>query len=143
MSAALCLFVPTYISFLINSSTLTKHITPPTSTSSRQMTLEKRREAFIEHKKAKMKQAQSLVDVKNEQNRKITDFLTIQNSDCEIPYTSLLQNECIMEKYGNEENINGILQSEEIYIEILLDTVANMAPTLLGSNGVRKLKSGR
>lgn len=41
------------------------------------------------------------------------------------------------------ENVNGILQSEEIYIEILLDTVANLAPSLLGNNGVKKLKSGK
>lgn len=41
------------------------------------------------------------------------------------------------------ENVNGILQSEEIYIEILLDTVAHMSPNLLGTNGVKKLKSGK
>ncbi|KAH9642223.1 hypothetical protein HF086_005553 [Spodoptera exigua] len=41
------------------------------------------------------------------------------------------------------DNINSILQSEEMYIEILLDTVANMSPNLLGHNGVKKLKNGR
>lgn len=40
------------------------------------------------------------------------------------------------------DNVNSILQSEEIYIEILLDTVANLTPQLLGNNGVKKLKSG-
>ncbi|CAG9100691.1 unnamed protein product [Plutella xylostella] len=123
--------------------TLTKHITPPTSTVSRQMTTEKRREAFMENKKAKMKQAQSLIEKKNEQNKKLSELMCLQNSDCEVDYTSLLQNECIMEKYSTEENVNGILQSEEMYIEILLDTVSNMAPKLLGTNGVKKLKSGR
>lgn len=40
------------------------------------------------------------------------------------------------------DNINSILQSEEMYIEILLDTVAHMSPNLLGPNGVKKLKNG-
>lgn len=40
------------------------------------------------------------------------------------------------------ENVNSILQSEEIYIEILLDTVANTSPLLLGPKGVKKLRSG-
>lgn len=40
------------------------------------------------------------------------------------------------------DNVNSILQSEEKYIEILLDTVAHMAPSLLGPQGVRKLKTG-
>lgn len=30
-----------------------------------------------------------------------------------------------------------------MYIEILLDTVANMSPLLLGINGVKKLKNGK
>ncbi|KAL0878824.1 hypothetical protein ABMA27_003850 [Loxostege sticticalis] len=124
--------------------TLTKHITPPTSTISREMTVEKRREAFIENKKAKMKQAQSLVEVKNKQNKKMTEILNAQNSDCDITYASLLTNECVLEHiFSNEENVNGILQSEEMYIEILLDTVANMSAPLLGPHGIRKLKSGR
>ncbi|XP_028174508.1 uncharacterized protein LOC114363086 isoform X2 [Ostrinia furnacalis] len=124
--------------------TLTKHITPPTSTISREMTVEKRREAFIENKKAKMKQAQSLIEVKNKQNKKLSDILNAQNSDCDITYASLLTNECVLEHiFSNEENVNGILQSEEMYIEILLDTVANMSAPLLGTNGTRKLKSGR
>ncbi|XP_059045132.1 uncharacterized protein LOC131840934 [Achroia grisella] len=124
--------------------TLTKHITPPTSTISRDLTVEKRREAFIEHKKAKMKQAQSLVDVKNEQNKLVSHAVIGQNSDCDVAYSSLLTNECVLDNIlNNEENVNSILQSEEKYIEILLDTVANMAPLLLGSNGVRRLKSGR
>lgn len=41
------------------------------------------------------------------------------------------------------ENVNTILQSEEMYIEILLDTVANVSPLLLGPKGVKKLKSGK
>ncbi|XP_047997538.1 uncharacterized protein LOC125235137 [Leguminivora glycinivorella] len=123
--------------------TLTKHITPPTSSMSRDMTVDKRREAFIEHKKSKMKHAQSLIELKNEQNKMITEVLS-QNSDCEIAYTSLLTNQCVLENiFNSDENVNSILQSEEIYIEILLDTVANMAPTLLGNNGIKKFKSGR
>lgn len=45
-------------------------------------------------------------------------------------------------KYVISENVNGILQSEEIYIEILLDTVSNISPLLLGPKGIKKLKSG-
>ncbi|KAL4715689.1 hypothetical protein ACJJTC_006268 [Scirpophaga incertulas] len=124
--------------------TLTKHITPPTSTVSRDMTVEKRREAFTDNRKAKMKQAQSLVELKNQHNKKISAILIGVNSDCDVTYASLLTSECVLENiFSNEENVNGILQSEELYIEILLDTVANMSATLLGPNGVRKLKSGR
>ncbi|CAG4952736.1 unnamed protein product [Colias eurytheme] len=123
--------------------TLTKHITPPSSSVSKQMDINKRREAFIENRKAKMKQAQSLVEQKNG-HTKIVEVLNPQNSDSEIPYTSLLCNEFILENmFNNEENVNSILQSEEIYIEILLDTVANISPLLLGAKGVKKLKSGR
>ncbi|GBP09111.1 hypothetical protein EVAR_4003_1 [Eumeta japonica] len=114
-------------------STLTKHITPPTSTASRQLTVEKKREAFIENKKARMKQYKSLIEMKNEENIVICNIINIQNSDSEIPYISLL----------NKETVNSILQSEEIYIEILLDTAVNMAPALLGRDGIKKLKSDR
>ncbi|CAH0400108.1 unnamed protein product [Chilo suppressalis] len=123
--------------------TLTKHITPPTSTASRNASMEKRREAFIENKKAKMKQARSLIELKNQHNKKLNEILSGQNSDCEVNYASLLTNECVLDIFSNEENVNGILQSEELYIEILLDTVANMSANLLGTHGTRKLKSGR
>ncbi|XP_050668479.1 uncharacterized protein LOC126967833 [Leptidea sinapis] len=123
--------------------TLTKHITPPGSSVSKQVDINKRREAFIENRKAKMKQAQSLIETKNGRN-KITEVCNQQNSDSEIPYVSLVTNECILENlYNDDENMNSILQSEEIYIEILLDIVANISPKLLGSKGVKKLKSGR
>ncbi|XP_030022372.2 LOW QUALITY PROTEIN: uncharacterized protein LOC115441649 [Manduca sexta] len=123
--------------------TLTKHITPPTSSGPRDLT-DKRREAFIENKKAKMKHAQSLVEIKNEQNKMLSDIIGGQNSDSEVPYTSLLANEFTLENiFTNEDNVNSILQSEEMYIEILLDTVANMCPMLLGNSGVKKLKTGR
>ncbi|OWR51364.1 hypothetical protein KGM_206665 [Danaus plexippus plexippus] len=123
--------------------TLTKHITPPNSSSSRRLSLAKRRQAFIENKKAKMKQAQSLVEPKNG-HKKIAEILNPQNSDADVPYTSLLTNECVLDNvYNNDENVNSILQSEEIYIEILLDTVANTSPLLLGPKGVKKLRSGR
>nr|XP_026493812.1 uncharacterized protein LOC113399026 [Vanessa tameamea] len=122
--------------------TLTKHITPPNS-SSRRLSITKRRQAFIENKKAKMKQAQSLIDLKNG-HKKLTEMLNPQNSDADVPYTSLLGNECVLDNvFNNDENVNGILQSEEMYIEILLDTVANISPILLGPKGVKKLKSGR
>lgn len=39
--------------------------------------------------------------------------------------------------------MNSLLQSEEVFIEILLDTVANMSPTLLGTNGVKTMKLGK
>ncbi|VVC89527.1 unnamed protein product [Leptidea sinapis] len=119
--------------------TLTKivqHITPPGSSVSKQVDINKRREAFIENRKAKMKQAQSLIETKNGRN-KITEVCNQQNSDSEIPYVSLVTNECILENlYNDDENMNSILQSEEIYIEILLDIVANISPKLLGSKGV-------
>jgi hypothetical protein len=67
------------------------------------MTVEKRREAFIENKKAKMKQAQSLVEVKNKHNKKLTDILIGQNSDCDITYASLLANECVLEHIFSSE----------------------------------------
>lgn len=70
---------------------------------SREMTVDMRREAFIENKKAKMKQAQSLVELKNEQNKMITEALTGQNSDCEIAYTSLLTNQCVLENIFNAD----------------------------------------
>ncbi|CAH0727022.1 unnamed protein product, partial [Brenthis ino] len=123
--------------------TLTKHITPPTSSASRRHSLAKRRQAFIDNKKAKMKQAQSLVELKNG-HKKVTEMLNPQNSDGEVPYTSLLTNECVLDNvFNSDENVNGILQSEEMYIEILLDTVSNISPLLLGPKGVKKLKSGR
>ncbi|CAH0686173.1 unnamed protein product [Spodoptera exigua] len=124
-------------------STLTKHITPPTSTMSRNM-VDKRRDAFIVNKKLKMKQAQSLIELKNEHNKRLNELVTTQNSDAEVPYMSLMTNEYTLEHiFNTEDNINSILQSEEMYIEILLDTVANMSPNLLGHNGVKKLKNGR
>ncbi|CAF4855586.1 unnamed protein product [Pieris macdunnoughi] len=121
--------------------TLTKHITPPSSSVSK-IDSNKRREAFIENRKAKMKQAQSLIEPKNG-HKKLSEVLNPQNSDSEIPYTSLLSNECVLDVLLNEENVNSILQSEEVYIEVLLDTVANISPLLLGNKGVKKLKSGR
>lgn len=69
------------------------------------MTVEKRREAFIENKKAKMKQAQSLVEVKNKQNKKMTEILNAQNSDCDITYASLLTNECVLEHIFSNEGM--------------------------------------
>ncbi|XP_075976684.1 uncharacterized protein LOC142976947 [Anticarsia gemmatalis] len=124
--------------------TLTKHITPPTSTKSREVAMDKRRDAFVVNRKLKMKQAQSLIEMKNEHNKKLNELVTAQNSDAEVPYLSLLTNEYALENiFNTEDNINSILQSEEIYIEILLDTVAHMSPTLLGTNGVKKLKNGR
>ncbi|XP_050344507.1 uncharacterized protein LOC126769664 [Nymphalis io] len=123
--------------------TLTKHMTPPNSSASHRQSITKRRQAFIDNKKAKMKQAQSLVDLKNG-HKKLTELLNPQNSDADVPYTSLLGNECVLDNvFNNDENVNGILQSEEMYIEILLDTVANISPVLLGPKGVKKLKSGR
>ncbi|CAH1636898.1 unnamed protein product [Spodoptera littoralis] len=124
--------------------TLTKHITPPTSTMSRNMVVDKRRDAFIVNKKLKMKQAQSLIELKNEHNKRLNELVATQNSDAEVPYMSLLTNEYTLEHiFNTEDNINSILQSEEMYIEILLDTVANLSPNLLGQNGVKKLKNGR
>ncbi|XP_052742125.1 uncharacterized protein LOC112044032 [Bicyclus anynana] len=122
--------------------TLTKHITPPTSSAPRRMNMNNRRQAFIDNKKAKMKQAQSLVEPKNG-HKKLSEVLNPQISDSEVPYTSLLTNECALDVYSGEENVNTILQSEEIYIEILLDTVANISPLLLGPKGAKTLKSGR
>ncbi|XP_039757028.1 uncharacterized protein LOC120631485 isoform X1 [Pararge aegeria] len=122
--------------------TLTKHITPPTSSASRRLNMNKRRQAFIDNKKAKMKQAQSLIEPKNG-HKKLTEVLNPQISDSEVPYSSLLTNECVLDAFNSEENVNTILQSEEIYIEILLDTVANVSPLLLGPKGVKNLKSGR
>ncbi|XP_034833081.1 uncharacterized protein [Maniola hyperantus] len=122
--------------------TLTKHITPPTSSTSRNINMNKRRQAFIDNKKAKMKQAQSLIETKNG-HKKLAEVLNPQISDSEVPYTSLLTNECVLDVFNTDENVNTILQSEEMYIEILLDTVANISPLLLGPKGVKKLKSGR
>lgn len=69
------------------------------------MTVEKRREAFIENKKAKMKQAQSLVEVKNKQNKKLNDILNAQLSDCDVTYASLLTNERVLETMFNTEGM--------------------------------------
>ncbi|CAH2041435.1 unnamed protein product, partial [Iphiclides podalirius] len=121
--------------------TLTRHITPPTSTASRQVSIIQKQEAFIENRKCKMKQAQSLIEKRNG-HRKLSEVLSY--SDGDVPYNSLLINDGVMETvFRNEENVNSILQSEEMYIEVLLDTVANIAPALLGPNGVKKLKTGR
>ncbi|XP_041981513.1 uncharacterized protein LOC121734935 [Aricia agestis] len=117
--------------------TLTKHITPPTSSIPRRT----EDQDIVKNRKCKMKQAQSLIDIKNCQ--KILEE-SRQNSDSEVPYTSLLSAGGILDNILNsEENVNEILQSEEIFIEILLDTVANMTPALLGPKGVKKLKSGQ
>lgn len=90
-------------------STLTKHITPPSSGATKNVTLEKRRQVFIEDKKAKMKQGQSMVEMKNETNRKLSEIVSGQNSDSEVPYTSLLTNECKMENVLITEGICNIL----------------------------------
>lgn len=84
-------------------STLTKHITPPASSTLREMSVEKRREAFIENKKNKMKQAKSLIEVKNRNNKKLNEIMSGQNSDADVPYTSLLTNECILENIMNSD----------------------------------------
>ncbi|XP_068631810.1 uncharacterized protein [Battus philenor] len=121
--------------------TLTKHITPPTSSASQQLGTVQNREVFVENMKTKMKQAQSFIENKNG-HRKFIEV--INHSDGDVPYTSLLSNDGVLDTISkNEDNVNSILQSEEFYIEILLDTVANIAPSLLGPNGVKKLKTGR
>ncbi|XP_028038381.1 uncharacterized protein LOC114249101 isoform X1 [Bombyx mandarina] len=123
--------------------TLTKHITPPSS-SDRRGSNEKRKESLVEKKKLKMKQAQSLIEMKNKENKIFTEIVSGQNSDTDVPYTSLVNNAHALENiFNNEDNVNSILQSEEMFIEILLDTVSNKFPTLLGPNGVKRLKTGR
>lgn len=67
------------------------------------MTVEKRRDAFTVNKKLKMKQAQSLIELKNEQNKKFNELVTAQNSDAEVPYLSLLTNEYTLEHIFNNE----------------------------------------
>lgn len=49
----------------------------------------------------------------------------------------------ILVDFNISDSVNGLLQSEEIYIDILLDTVVHMSPTLLGAGGIKKLKSGK
>ena len=48
-----------------------------------------------------MKQAQSLVELKN--GHKKVEMLNPQNSDSEIPYTSLLTNECVLDNVVNSD----------------------------------------
>lgn len=67
------------------------------------MSVEKRREAFIENKKTKMKQTKSLIEVKNQNNKKLNEIMSGQNSDADVPYTSLLTNECILENIMNSD----------------------------------------
>lgn len=67
------------------------------------MSVEKRREAFIENRKTKMKQAKSLVNMKNEHNKMLNDIVSGQNSDADVPYTSLLTNDCVLENIFNSE----------------------------------------
>lgn len=49
-----------------------------------------------------MKQAQSLVELKNG-HKKVTETLNPQNSDSEVPYTSLLTNECVLDNAVNSD----------------------------------------
>lgn len=52
-----------------------------------------------------MKQAQSLVEPKNG-HKKIAEILNPQNSDADVPYTSLLTNECVLDNvYNNDGNL--------------------------------------
>lgn len=81
-------------------STLTKHITPPTSSASRQISVIHKQEAFVESKKSKMKQAQSLIESRNG-HRKLSEVLSY--SDGEVPYTSLLTNDYLLETVFKNE----------------------------------------
>lgn len=65
--------------------------------------VDKRRDAFIVNKKLKMKQAQSLIELKNEHNKRLNELVTTQNSDAEVPYMSLLTNEYTLEHIFNTE----------------------------------------
>lgn len=80
---------------LLLFSTLTKHITPPTSSASRQLSVAEKREAFIDSKKSKMKQVQSMIEKINGK-QKLSDVIS-QHSDGDVPYTSLLTNECVLD----------------------------------------------
>lgn len=69
------------------------------------MSVDKRREAFIENKKNKMKQAKSMIDMKNEHNKLLNEIVSGQNSDADVPYTSLLTNGCVLEHIFNSEGM--------------------------------------
>lgn len=103
-------------------STLTKHITPPTSTKSRDLIVEKRRDPFMINRKLKMKQAQSLIQMKNEHNKKLNELVTAQNSDTEVPYLSLLNSEYALENIFNTEGntLNELLLVSLFAIELTL-----------------------
>lgn len=68
--------------------------------------MDRRRDAFVINRKLKMKQAQSLIEMKNEHNKKLNELVTAQNSDAEVPYLSLLTNEYALENIFNTEGMN-------------------------------------
>lgn len=92
-------------------STLTRHITPPTSSASRDITEYKGRDAFIENKKIKMKQAQSLVEIKNKQNKRLNELVNGNNSDGDLAYSSLLTKDNALDNVFNNEGTGTVHHS--------------------------------
>lgn len=84
--------------------------------------MEKRRDPFMINRKLKMKQAQSLVQMKNEHNKKLNELVTAQNSDTEVPYLSLLNSEYALENIFNTEGntLNELLLVSLFAIELTL-----------------------
>lgn len=50
-----------------------------------------------------MKQAQSLIEMKNKENKFFTEIVSGQNSDTDVPYTSLVNNAHALENNFNNE----------------------------------------
>lgn len=84
--------------------------------------MEKRRDPFMINRKLKMKQAQSLIQMKNEHNKKLNELVTAQNSDTEVPYLSLLNSEYALENIFNTEGntLNELLLVSLFAIELTL-----------------------
>ncbi|KOB68206.1 Uncharacterized protein OBRU01_18513, partial [Operophtera brumata] len=61
-----------------------------------------------------MKQAKSLIEVNNRNNKKLNEIMSGQNSDTDVPYTSLLTNECILENIMNSDGYDFAVMLQEL-----------------------------
>ncbi|XP_077287782.1 uncharacterized protein LOC143912376 [Arctopsyche grandis] len=128
---------------------LTKHMTPPIAQgeniTENEMRIKNQNIGIpTQNENAKNNKAQLAVNKPTPEDKYVTSTCE-PTSESEAPYSSM------NEYYDETDNtfdmreassLEGLIQREEFYVETILESVLRISPSMLGTNGVKKMKTG-